>query len=155
MDKYQANVDRIKDSCDFCLVGTVFADWLPLLGRIDILEQMIVRVRESGLVPLSVHHFTSLVLPKLDELDVAGHWTYINSNWQLLSEEAALEAIHRSDKPITSFSALVSGSEKEIEASLDYLFNHVKVDSINFGVETADEAAQISGILFNNHFARL
>lgn len=152
-DKYQANVDRIKDSCDFCLIGTVFGDWLPLLGRIDILEQMVGLVRESGLVPLSIHHFTSLVLGKLDDLDVAGHWTYVNNYWQLLSEEAALEAIHQSGKSITSFSALVSREEKEIEASLEYLFNRVKVDSVDFGVETPDEARLISDILFNKHFA--
>ncbi|MFC1833799.1 hypothetical protein ACFL2Q_03570 [Thermodesulfobacteriota bacterium] len=155
VDKYQANVDRIKDSCDFCLVGTVFADWLPLLGRTDILEQMIGLARENGLVPLSIHHFTSLVMSKLDYLDVAGHWTYINNYWQLLTEEAALEAVHQSDKPITAFCALVSRKEKEIEASLDYLFNHVKVDSVDFGVETPDEARLISSILFNNHFPKL
>ena len=154
LDQYQANVDRIANSCDFCLIGTVFADWLPLLGRMDILEQMVCLVRASGLVPLSIHHFTSLVLPKLDDLAVAGHWTYINDSWQLLSEQAALEAVHHSDKPITAFCALVSRKEKEIQASLDYLFNHVKVDAVNFGVETPDEARLISGIIFNNHFPK-
>lgn len=154
IDRYQANVDKIKDSCDFWLVGKVFADWLPLVGRIDILEQMIGVARESGLIPLSIHHLTSLVLSKLDDLDVAGHWTYINNHWQVLSEEGALEAIQRSDKPITAFSALVSREEKRIEATLDYVFNYAKVDSVDFGVETPDEAELISGILFRNHFRK-
>ena len=145
----QSNIDKIKENCDFCLVGTVFADWLPLLERTDILQDMIALVRENGLIPLSIHHWTSLVLPLLDKLDVAGHWTYINKAWQLLNEDDAIRAIQQSPKPITAFKALLSRKKEDIEAYLEYVFHEAHVNAVDFGVETLEEIQLISHILNN------
>jgi hypothetical protein len=32
----------------------------------------------NGMIPLSIHHWTSVVIPFLDELNVARQWTYLN-----------------------------------------------------------------------------
>lgn len=151
-ETYQANLERIKDICEFCLVGTVFADWLPLLGRGDLLHALIQRIRENGLIPLSIHHWTSLVLPLLDDLDVAGHWTYINKAWQFLSEDNALQAIHQSPKPITAFKVLLSRRQEDVEAYFEYAFRVVKADAVDFGVETIEEAQCVSTILHERYF---
>lgn len=144
---YQANLDRLKSLCEFCLVGTVFADWLPLLDREDILRTLIQRIRASGMIPLSIHHWTSLVLPQLDTLDVAGHWTYLNKAWQFLAEQDALHAIRHASKPVTAFSVLRSRDPEALKAYFDYAFQVARVDAVDFGVETIEEAQRISTIL--------
>jgi hypothetical protein len=150
--QYQARLDRIRFMCDFCLVGTVFADWLPLLGRSDLLEEMIAMVRANGMVPLSIHHWTSLVLHLLEEFDVAGHWTYLNKACQVLTEGEVIEAIRHSGKPVTAFKALLSREDQDIEAYFEYLFHKVRVDAVDFGVETTEEARRIAGILHDRVF---
>ncbi|MCP4629928.1 MAG: hypothetical protein GY850_41440 [bacterium] len=151
-EKYQANLDKIKEICEFCLVGTVFADWLPLLGRQDILRDVIALVRDNKLIPLSIHHWTSLVLPLLDELDVAGHWTYLNKACQFLTEGDAIQAIQHSQKPITAFKALLSREKEDIEAYFDYVFHVAHIQAVDFGVETTEEAHVIATILQERFF---
>lgn len=147
MEKYQSNLNKIKGVCDFCLIGTGYADWLPLLGRLDIFEKLIVLVRKNGFIPLSVHHWTSLVLRKLDSVDFGGHWTYLNKGEQLIDEGDALKAIRDCKKPVTAFKALLSRDSVQVKSYFDYLFNKANVQAVDFGVETVDEAIDISAIL--------
>jgi len=143
LDKYQKKLEKVRGVADFCLIGTGYADWLPLLGRMDIFQDLIKLVRKNGFIPLSVHHWTSLVLPKLDKLDFAGHWTYLNKNAKLIDEEDVLETINKCSKPITAFKAIISREKKEIKEYLKYLSDISNVKAVDFGIETVDEAKSV------------
>ena len=57
----------------FLLTGEKYGDWLLALGRIDLLKEMVSRIREKGFTPIFSGQWATFVLPKAKPLDVAAY----------------------------------------------------------------------------------
>lgn len=146
LDVFQKNLKPLKGVCDFCLVGPNPIDCLIILGRLDILEKIINLVRKNKFIPLGLTHLTSISIPKLGKLDLAGYWTWINKEFQFSNEKDAFKAINSAKKPTTAMKVLGGGRlADDIESSIGYL-KEKGIRAINLGVETGKQAEQTFSI---------
>jgi hypothetical protein len=135
---YRKNLDILAGAVEFVLVGTDYADWLIPLNRVDILLRMIEIIREYGLVPISVSHWTSVTIPVLDQMNVAGHWIYLNKLEQLLSQNGAHNAIRTARKPITAFRVLAGTLLlQDMEDAFAYL-KRLGIQNVVLGADAED-----------------
>jgi hypothetical protein len=96
----------LKELVDFCQVGTDYADWMVQFGKVELLSSQISMIREKGMIPISICHWTSHTLPTLEREDVAGHWVWANKKHMCLNFADAISAIGASRKPKTAFRVL-------------------------------------------------
>lgn len=136
-----SRLNRLADLADFCLIGADYADWMLLLGRQDLLRWQIATIRQHGMVPVSVCHWTSLSLPKLDRMEVAAHWTLGNLEQMYLSTASAISAIRKRRKPVTCF-RILRGIERPrgIASAIAWLRDVVGASSVVVGVDNEDQA---------------
>jgi len=143
---FQKNLNYIKEVCDFCLIGPNPIDCLIIFNRLDIIEKMIKKVRENNMIPISLAHLTSLSIPKLEKLDFALYWTWINKEFQFSNEKDAFKAIKESKKPTTAMKVFAGGRlVEDIEGCLKYLKDK-GIKAFNLGVETEQQAQQTFSI---------
>ena len=89
------------------------------LGRIDLLQEMVSRVREKGFIPIFSGQWATFVLPKAKPLDVAAYAIPINKKWSLFDLQQACDLIKKFDKPVISLNPLADGKLlKESEGGL-------------------------------------
>jgi len=142
MDVFQEKLDSFKGICDFCLIGPNPIDSLIILDRLDLLEKMINVVRKNGFIPLALPHLTSISIPKIDKLDFAGYWTWINKEFQFSNEKDAFKAINASRRPTTAMKVFGGGRlADDIKGSIKYLKDK-GIKAVNLGVETEEQAEQ-------------
>ena len=97
----------------FLLIGEKYGDWLLALGRIDLLQEMVSRVREKGFIPIFSGQWATFVLPKAKPLDVAAYAIPINKKWSLFDLHRASDLIKKFDKPVISLNPLADGKTLE------------------------------------------
>jgi hypothetical protein len=128
----------------FLLIGEKYSDWLLALGRIDLLKEMISRVREKGFIPIFSGQWATFVLPKAKPLDVVAYAIPINRRWSHFDLALACDLIKKFDRPVISLNPLADGKLlKESEEAFLFLFEELKIYSAIAEVASVEEARTI------------
>jgi len=136
-----------KDS-PFLLTGERYADWLLALGRIDLLKEMITKVREKGFTPIFSGQWATFVLPKAKSLDVAAYAVPINKKWSLFDLTQACDLIKKFDKPVISLNPLADGKlSRKSEEAFSFLFNELKIHSAIAEIASEEDMRRIVEVL--------
>ena len=98
------------DESPFLLVGEKYGDWLLALGRIDLLREMVSKVRGKGFIPIFSGQWATFVLPKAKSLDVSAYAIPINKKWSLFDLQRASDLIKKFEKPVISLNPLADGN---------------------------------------------
>jgi len=98
------------------------------LGRIDLLKEMMLRVRERGFIPIFSGQWATYALPKAKPLDVAAFAIPINKKWSLFNLAQACNLIKKFDKPVISLNPLANGTlQRNSEEAFSFLFDELKI----------------------------
>jgi hypothetical protein len=112
----------------FLLVGGRYGDWLLALGRIDLLKEMMAKVREKGFAPVYSGQWATFCLPKARSLDVVAYAVPINKKWGFLNLDQACTLIKKFDRPVISLNPLADGTLlKNSEEAFSFLFKELKI----------------------------
>lgn len=112
----------------FLLVGERYGDWLLALGRIDLLKEMIAKVREKGFTPLYSGQWATFCLPKAKSLDVAAFAVPINKKRSFFDLDQACMLIKKFDRPVISLNPLADGTLlRNSEEAFSFLFKELKI----------------------------
>jgi len=132
----------------FLLVGEKYGDWLLALGRIDLLHEMVSRVREKGFLPIFSGQWATFALPKAKSLNVSAYAVPINKKWSLFDLQQASNLIKKFEKPVISLNPLADGTlMKESEGAFSFLFNELKVYAAIVKIGSEGEARNIVEVL--------
>jgi hypothetical protein len=132
----------------FLLVGEKYGDWLLALGRIDLLREMVSRVRERGFIPILSAQWATFALPKAKSLNVSAYAVPINKKWGLFDLERASDLIKKFEKPVISMNPLADGNLlRESEGAFSFLFDELKVCAVIAGIASEEEARRIVEVL--------
>jgi hypothetical protein len=132
----------------FLLIGEKYGDWLLALGRIDLLREMVSRVREKGFIPIFSGQWATFVLPKAKSLDVAAYAIPINKKWSLFDLQQASNLIKKFDKPVISLNPLADGKLlRESEGAFSFLFDELKIYAVIAQIASEEEAREIIEVL--------
>jgi hypothetical protein len=130
----------------FLLLGERYGDWVLALGRIDLLKEMVKRVRERGFIPIYSGQWATFALPKAKSLDVAAYAIPINKKWSLFDLPHACNLIKKFDKPIISLNPLADGKLlKNAEEAFQFLFNELKICASIATIASERESGMILG----------
>jgi len=141
--------DKVLSSFDsqefpFLLLGGRYGDWLLSLGRIDLLKEMVARVRERGFIPIYLGQWTTFILPKAKPLEVVAYAMPINKNYIPFNFSQACNLIKRFEKPLISLNPLANGSLlKKFEKAFSFLFQDLKIHSAIVPIQREKEMGQI------------
>jgi hypothetical protein len=128
----------------FLLVGEKYGDWLLALGRIDLLHEMVSRVREKGFLPIFSGQWATFVLPMAKSLNVSAYAVPINKKWSLFDLQRASDLIKKFEKPVISLNPLADGTLlKESEGAFSFLFDELKVYAAIAKIGSEAEAGKI------------
>jgi hypothetical protein len=128
----------------FLFIGEKYSDWLLALGRIDLLKEMISKVRERGFIPIFSGQWATFVLPKAKPLDVAAYAIPINRRWSHFDLALACGLIKKFDRPVISLNPLADGKLlKESEEAFFFLFEELKIRSAITEVASIEEVMTI------------
>jgi hypothetical protein len=112
----------------FLFIGERYGDWLLALGRIDLLHEMVSKVRGRGFTPIFSGQWATFVLPKAKPLDVAAYAVPINKKWSLFDLQRASDLIKKFEKPVISLNPLADGTLlNESEGAFSFLFDELKI----------------------------
>ena len=131
--------------CQIVLFGGADADYLVSLGREDIVVEMAAIARAQGLRPYLLSQYPSLVLPRMEEidLDVEGYAVPLNKEWSWFDRDSCLEAVQTTDKAVIAFMPFASGGLKQdLRGALDWLYQEAGVESVLFGTATPGHARE-------------
>ncbi len=132
----------------FLLIGEKYGDWLLALGRIDLLHEMVSKVRGRGFIPIFSGQWGTFVLPKAKPLDVAAFAIPINKKWSLFDLQRASDLIKKFDKPVISLNPLADGTLlKESEGAFSFLFDELKIHAVIAKIGSEEEARRIVEVL--------
>jgi hypothetical protein len=132
----------------FLLVGEKYGDWLLALGRIDLLHEMVSRVREKGFIPIFSGQWATFVLPKAKSLEVAAYAIPINKKWSLFDLQRASDLIKKFNKPVISLNPLADGTLlEESEGAFSFLFDELKVYAVIARIASEGEARKMVEVL--------
>jgi hypothetical protein len=128
----------------FLLVGEKYGDWILALGRIDLLHEMVRKVREKGFIPIFSGRWATFVLPKAKPLDVAAYAIPINKKWGLFDLQQAARLIKKFDKPVISLNPLADGKLlKECDGAFSFLFDELKVYAVIAEIASEEETRRM------------
>jgi hypothetical protein len=126
----------------FLLVGGQYGDWLLALGRIELLKEMVLRVREKGFIPIVSGLWATFFLPKAKALDAAAYAVPINQKWGLFDRAQACDLIKKFEKPLISLNPLADGELLDDPvAAFSFLYGELKIHGAIAGV-TSDREIQ-------------
>lgn len=112
----------------FLLMGGNYNDWLLTLGRIDLFQRSISKIREKGFIPILSVQWPTLVLPKAKPLEVAAYLIPIHPKKSLFDFNQTCELVKRFDKPIISLTPFFGGRDfKKSRVTFSFLFNDLKI----------------------------
>ena len=132
----------------FLLVGEKYGDWLLALGRIDLLHEMVSRVKKKGFLPIFSGQWATFVLPKAKPLDVAAYAIPINKKRSLFDLRQASLLIKKFDKPVISLNPLADGSLlNESEEAFSFLFDELKVYAAIAEITSEGEGKKLIEVL--------
>ncbi len=139
--EYQKQL-KILSFCDFCLVGNLGRSALVLLGREDIVKKEIEIARELDFVPIGICEGGGLALQKIESLNVAGTWIWINKDFACPNLDYTLKEIKKSSKPITAYKAFTSPEGFNLDKSMRFIKSIKQIKSIVVGVENKEQAKE-------------
>jgi hypothetical protein len=132
----------------FLLLGERYGDWILALGRIELLKEMVRRVRERGFIPIYSGQWATFALPNAKSLDVAAYAIPINKKWSLFDLPHACDLIKKFDKPIISLNPLADGRLlKKAEEAFQFLFKELKICASIVTIGSESESGMILGAL--------
>ncbi len=132
------------------LFGEKYGDWLLALGRIDLLHEMVSRVRARGFIPIYTGQWTTFALPKAKPLEVAAYAFPINKKRNPFDLQRATDLIKKFDKPVISLNPLAEGDLlNESEGAFSFLFDELKVYAAVVKIASEEEAGRIIQALKN------
>jgi hypothetical protein len=132
----------------FLLTGERYGDWLLALGRIDLLKEMVSRIRERGFTPIFSGQWATFVLPKAKRLDVAAFAIPINKKWSLFDLTQACDLIKKFDKPVMSLNPFADGKLlRQPEEAFSFLFDELKIHSAIAEIGSEEEMKSIVEVL--------
>lgn len=128
----------------FLLVGEKYGDWLLALGRIDLLQEMVSKVRARGFIPIFSGQWATFILPKAKSLEVSAYAIPVNKKWSLFDLGRASDLIKKFEKPVISLNPLADGSLlRESEEAFSFLFDELKICAAIAGFGSEEEARSI------------
>jgi hypothetical protein len=128
----------------FLLIGERYGDWLLALGRIDLLHEMVSRVREKGFLPIFSGQWATFVLPTAKSLNVCAYAVPVNKKRSLFDLQRASDLIKKFEKPVISLDPLADGTlVKESERAFSFLFDELKVCAAIAKIGSEAEAGKI------------
>jgi hypothetical protein len=136
------------DESPFLLVGEKYGDWILALGRIDLLREMVSKVRGKGFLPIFSAQWATFALPRAKPLDVAAYAVPINKKWGLFDLQRASGLIKKFEKPVISLNPLADGRLlKESEEAFSFLFDELKIYAAIPKIASEGEAKKIVEVL--------
>jgi hypothetical protein len=136
-----------KDS-PFLLFGEKYGDWLLALGRIDLLHEMVSKIREKGFIPIFSGQWTTFTLPKAKPLHVAAFAVPIHKKSKLLDLPRTSDLIKKFDKPMIGTNPVADGSLlKESKEAFPFLFEELKVHAAIIRIASTEEGRAIVQVL--------
>ncbi len=136
--------------CPFVFFGERYGDWLLALGRIDLLHEMVSKIRAKGFIPIYSGQWTTFALPKAKPLKVAAYAFPINRKWNPFDLQRATDLVKRFDKPVISLNPLADGKLfNESEDAFSFLFEELKLYAAVVKIVSGEEAARIVEALKN------
>lgn len=128
----------------FLLVGEKYGDWLLALARIDLLKEMVRRIRQKGFIPIFSGQWATFALPKAKPLDVAAYAIPINKRWSFFDLNHACDLIKKFDRPVISLNPLADGKLlRESEEAFSFLFDELKIHSAIAEISSEKEGRTI------------
>ncbi len=132
----------------FLLVGEKYGDWLVALGRIDLLREMVFKVREKGFIPIFSGQWATFTLPKAKSLNVSAFAIPINKKRSFFDLERASDLIKKFEKPVISLNPFDDGNLLgELEKAFSFLFDELKVYAAIARIGSEEEAGRIVEVL--------
>ena len=124
----------------FLIMGEKYGDWMLALGRIDLLKEMMQRVRERGFIPIYSGQWATFLLPKAKPLNVAAFAIPINKKWSLFDLTEACLLIKKFDKPVISLNPLDDGKLlRRSEEAFSFLLEELKIYSAITEISSEEE----------------
>ena len=77
-NKYKNRLKAITPIAEYCLVGTDIVDWIVVLNRLDLLEEMIELIVSYKLLPIAITHWPSITLPILSKYPFYSYFCLLN-----------------------------------------------------------------------------
>jgi hypothetical protein len=132
----------------FLFIGEKYGDWLLALGRIDLLHEMVSKVRGKGFIPIFSGQWATFVLPKAKPLEVAAYAVPINKRWSLFDLQRASDLIKKFDRPVISLNPLGDGTfVKDPEGAFSFLFDELKIYAAIPRIASEEEAKTVVEVL--------
>lgn len=112
----------------FLLMDGTYNDWLLTLGRVDLFQDSVSKIREKGFIPILSAQWPTLVLPKAKPLEVAAYAIPIHPKKSLFDFDQTCELVKKFDKPIIGLKPFMGKRDlKKLKATFSFLFNELKV----------------------------
>jgi len=128
----------------FLFLGERYGDWLLALARMDLLKEMVQRVREKRFIPIFSGQWATFVLPKAKPLDVAAYAVPINKRWSFFDLTHACDLIKKFDRPVISLNPLADGKlVRKSEEAFSFLFDELKIHLAIAEVSSEKEAIRM------------
>jgi hypothetical protein len=128
----------------FLFIGEKYGDWLLGLGRVDLLKEMVSRVRERGFIPILSGQWATFFLPKAKPLDAAAYAIPINKKRSFFDLGHACELIKKFDRPVISLDSLGDKElSKKPDEAFSFLFEELKIHLAIVKVRTEEELERI------------
>ncbi len=138
------------EDCPFVFFGERYGDWLLALGRIDLLHEMVSKVRAKGFIPVYSGQWTIFALPKAKPLKVAAYAFPISKKSNLFDSQPAINQIKRFDKPVISLNPPADGRLlNESKEAFSFLFDELKIYAAVVKIASEEEAGKIIEVLKN------
>jgi hypothetical protein len=132
----------MKELVTFCQVGTDYADWVIQLGREELLSSQISMIRENGMIPVSICHWTNLSLPVFEKENVAVHWLWANKKHMCADFDEAVSAVRTSRKHKTAFRVLRGlRLPEQIPEAYSWLRDSLGISSVVIGIDDESQGA--------------
>ena len=142
--RFVARLNAAASVADAILLGADYADWLPLLGRIDLLEQMF-EIAAAIKPVFSISHLVEIVLPTLDKMPVEGHFIPYGKHTALFSHEGVRTAASASRVGIAgTFSVLRERlPDEDVEELIEFAVRSFPSSALLLGVAYDREAKEL------------
>ncbi len=132
------------EDAPFLMIGERYGDWLLALGRIDLLKEMIRRVREKGFIPIFSGQWATFSLPKVKPLDAAAYAIPINKRRSFFDLPQACNLIKKFDRPVVSLNPLDEGKLLgELQEAFSFLFEELKIYLAVVVIDTEEEIERV------------
>ncbi len=136
-----------KDS-PFLFFGEKYGDWLLALGRIDLLHEMVSKIKEKGFIPIFSGQWTTFTLPKAKPLHTAAFAVPINKKSKFFDLPRASDFIKKFDKPIIGLNPVADGYLlKESKEAFSFLFEELKIYAAMIRIASIEEGKAIIEVL--------